>query len=213
MKKGQFLPMIAIFTILIVGILGYTFYKNKIKERDELVGERAGFIINTLIENEKDYFFVEDSARLAFCDSMEDLSNKGVGCLKGNYPLWSFNPDNCNPDNNMVNSFNKYFDENFRRYISYNTRLKNLKYTFKLSDDGFFLVSDPILIETIDDKSIISVKYDFKVDLNKKIASNIKDYTDTVILAKKYLTCINNGKTVDACNVETKFVLESVGLS
>lgn len=206
MKKAQFLPMLAIFTILIVGILGYTFYKNKIKERDELVGEKARFIIKTLVDNEKDNFFVEDSARLAFCDSMENLANKGIGCLKENYPIWSFNPDNCNPDNNLLNSFNKYFDENFKKYLSSNAKLKNLKYTFKLSDDGFSLVSDPISMDTTDEKSTINVKYDFKVDLNKKIASNIKDYTHLVALAKKYRTCINNGKTVDVCNVETKLL-------
>ena len=206
MKKGIFLPMLAIFTILIVGILGFMFYQNNIKSRTEIVGQKADFVIKTVLNNEKNNFFIEDSARLAFCDSLENISNSGVGCITSDFPVFSFGFDNCNPKNNLDSSLKKYFDQNFQRYISSRKEFKDMKYTFTKQKDGFSLVSEPLDIETKDETSTIQITYPFKVDIKEKIISNLDEYNLLIDQAQKYKTCIENGRSVDVCNVETKLL-------
>ena len=202
MKKGIFLPMLAIFTILIVGILGLMFYQNTIKSRNEIVGQKADFVIKTIMENEKNNFFIEDSARLAFCDSLENISNSGVGCITSGFPVFSFGFDSCNTQNNLDASFKKYFDQNFLRYTHSRKEFKDMKYTFETEKDGFSLVSEPVDIETKDDASTIQIKYPFKVDIKEKIISNLDEYKSIIKKAGEYKTCIANGKSVDVCNNE-----------
>jgi len=194
--------MLAIFTILIVGVIGFMFYKNDIKERNELVGEKAGFVIKTVLDNEKNNFFIEDSARLAFCDSLEGLSNSGIGCITSGYSVFDFGFGGCNPNNLLDDTFKKYFDENFLKYINPRKEFKNMKYTFKAEKDGFSFVSEPIYIERNDEALTTQIKYPFKVDIKEKINSNIDEYKLTAEKAKDYNNCIANGKSVDVCNKE-----------
>ena len=53
MKKAVFLPMLAIFTIIAVSILGYMFVQNNIKSQNTMVGEKSAQVIKAIITNEK----------------------------------------------------------------------------------------------------------------------------------------------------------------
>ncbi|MBU0930272.1 MAG: hypothetical protein KJ623_04330 [Nanoarchaeota archaeon] len=199
MKKGIFLPILAIFTIVIVVVIGFMFYQNTAKSRTEVVGEKSAQLIKTIINYEKNDYYVQDSARLAYCDSLEDLSSNYVisGCVIDGYPEWT-SEINCNPDNfDIEKNFNNYFISHFNNYININPFLKGMKYKFSLENDGFSLSSEPL--EQEENYDTINMNYDFTTDFKTKIDSNLNEYKNLIQKSKEYSDCINKD-TVDNCN-------------
>lgn len=204
MKKGVFLPMLALFTILVISIIGLLFYERSIDDKSKLIGEKSGEVINTLINREKLYFNIQEAAKLAYCDALNDISQSynidNPNCVQNDFPIWDFTP-NCNPENiNFNELLIKKFKNNFDYYLP--NELIGLKYNIILTNNGFSFESDPLTIEN--NKDYINIKYDFTTKYTQEIDSNQKDYQNYIQQAKNYKNCLQKNKNIDTCNDENK---------
>ncbi len=131
MKKGIFLPMLAIILLIIIGTLGMIFYGDILKSKNEVVGEKSAEVINFITESELNYFYIKDSARLAWCDSLVDMSSgKNIPCIYNDYPIWDIGinkNEECDPAD-YKRRFNAYFKDNFEKYLS----RKNISFEYDL---------------------------------------------------------------------------------
>lgn len=206
MKKGIFLPMLALFTILAVSIIAYLMYERQVDDKTKIIGEKAGEIIKTILEREKIYFNIQESAKLAYCDALNTMSQDyrvdSPDCIQDSFPLWDFTP-NCNPLNvNFNELLTKSFKENFDYYLMLNN--VNLKYEFLPTTDGFSLTSESTNLER--NSQYIEIKYPIKVEYNKIIESNQNFYDMLITKAKNYKDCIDKNKDIDTCNYENQII-------
>ncbi|MDD5650562.1 MAG: hypothetical protein PHF86_09135 [Candidatus Nanoarchaeia archaeon] len=204
MKKGIFLPMLALFTIVIISVIGLMFYERTINDKSKLLGEKSGEVINTIINREKLYFGIQEAAKLAYCDSLNDISQKynidNSNCIQNDFPIWDFTPT-CNPENiNYEEILVKNFKNNFDSYLP--NELFGLKYNIKLVNNGFSFESDSVNIE--DNKDFININYLFFANYTQEIDSNQKDYGNLIKKVKNYKNCLEKTKNIDTCNVENQ---------
>lgn len=206
MKKGIFLPMLAIFTIIAVSILGYMFVQNNIKSQNTMVGEKSAQVIKAIITNEKNQFFVQDAAKLAYCDALTKVvENTGIGinCIVNGYQVFDIPIANtpCNPDYYIDDSFKTYFDNSFKNYLKMN-KLEGLKYDSEL-ENGYLIQSEPL--EITENNPIINIKYNFIVKIDEKIDVNLNTFKDLITKIRKYDSC----KT-DIVNCNKKYDLKGI---
>ena len=206
MKKAVFLPMLAIFTIIAVSILGYMFVQNNIKSQNTMVGEKSAQVIKAIITNEKNQFFAEDAAKLAYCDALNKIGEDtgiSLDCVVNRYQVFDFSQiignSPCNPDNSIDKSFKNYFDTSFKNYLKMN-KLDALKYDSEL-DNGYIINSEPL--EITENSPTINIKYNFVANIDEKIDVNLDTFKNLITKIRKYNNCKAN---IADCNMQTGLI-------
>lgn len=206
MKKGIFVPALAVFTLIILVALSYTITYAEDKKGDVVTGKTSIGLINLYNEGEKLSFYLDEAVKLSLRNTEEILKNnagysKVNNCKKQNgIIIWNRECDYFNVDEN----FNKQFKEELIKYVKVYPQqlpepiITDNKVEFRNIKFQKQIISP--LIKTFSAEYKINEEIEF-TELNLDIYKNIY-YVAQQCDLKQAITnneinyCINNLKTV-----------------
>jgi len=170
-KANIFLPVFAVITIILVGIFSYTFWMNIEKSSKMSLGSPSLEIIRSYEKAEKAKFYIQESAKIAAWQSIEEISS-------------SFNSF----DSKFLEIFNKNLNNNLKRYTEISLLQDNYDYSIDTSKN--LIISgkqkQPISI-TINNN--LSMTYYFSQDFGIEIPFDIGYY---LTLSKDLWACFKS---------------------
>ncbi|MDD5133205.1 MAG: hypothetical protein PHD81_02205 [Candidatus Nanoarchaeia archaeon] len=189
-KKGIFLPLMAIMTLIFSGIFIGIFYFQILKDRSENVGEHASNLINFYTQQEMFAFSIQESAKLAACDTLQTTFKKGLlkteSCFLNTYAVWDFKLSDCNPDPAFESSD---FKEEFEKKFKERTTLvyKNINYEFR-NKIKIKATTDPLLLEKVTGK--LDIDYKLNINFNQELNVDVTKIQGIINEANNLNTCL-----------------------
>lgn len=199
-KKGIFIPIFVVFTLLLLSTSAVFLYISNKKSIEFHVGGRSSEIFSTYSNAEKALFYIDKSAEFSFYKSINNnMNNLDTKCgEKEGYDLLVLGTDTCFLDNDFIKTrfetvFNKYMSEYLNLYKDLS--LKDITFDLDFIDKKIIGRStSKILVDKNNIKYTMGPSFVFEnsFDVNEVFISTSDKIKRIYVLCKSDKTCWEN---------------------
>jgi len=193
-KKGVLIPVVTVFGMIILLYAAYSIYTDANQPATEVVGKLQTDIIQLQQLGEKRVFYVDQLAKYAGYNAIEELAQNKLFVDKCS----TWDTGDCNPVTGFEEEFKKQFEKEFYELVDTayfeHAIPKDYKFTVKIEKDRIILTGktekEIFLYRTGKYKVSNTVNPSFKQELDY----TTEDYAKfvEVMLNAKLITCLRN---------------------